>query len=296
ADAVLTWAAAAEQRQSHPIARAITQAAHERGLDLPAIDDAHYQIGYGIKVSLAGHTLRVGSERFMLQEQVHLPETLHDVQGACHDQGYSLVLVARDQELVGALELHPTLRPEAAMVVAQFKQRQFQIYLLSGDHAQPTRRMAEHLGIDHYIAEVLPQEKSAVVERLQQEGRKVCFVGDGINDAIALRQANLSVSLRGASTVATDTAQVVLMDASLQHLVGLFDLGDAYRDTMRSNLLLATVPGVVCIGGVFLLHWGLATAVLLSNVSLLGSMANVYLPLLWSDLKPRREPELTPGT
>lgn len=287
-ETVLSWAAAAEQRQTHPIARAIRQAARDRGLSVPEMNDAHYHIGYGIRVHLEGHTLRVGSERFMAREQVALPPSLDTIQAACHRQGHSLVLVAHDQALVGAIELHPTLRPEAALVVQQLKERQLQLYIFSGDHEQPTQQLAAQLGIEHYVAEVLPQDKSALVERLQQEGRTVCFVGDGINDSIALRQANLSVSLRGASTAATDTAQVVLMDASLNHLVRLLDLGHEYRDAMRTNLLLATVPSVICIGGVYLLHWGLVMSLMLYNLSLLGSMANVYLPILWYQISGQR--------
>ena len=133
------------------------------------------------------------------------------------------------------------------------------------------------------------------MERLQQEGRKVCFVGDGINDAIALKQADLSVSLRGASTAATDTAQVVLMDARLQGLVKLFDLGHEYHDVMGLTRLLATVPSVICIGGIFLLHWGLGPALLLYNLSLAGSMGNAYLPMLLHYLQDKDRQGAAPG-
>ena len=88
------------------------------------------------------------------------------------------------------------------------------IAIISGDHEEPTRRLAEKLGMDRYFAEVLPQDKARYVEQLQTEGRTVCFVGDGINDSIALKKANVSISLRGASSIATDTAQIVFMEES----------------------------------------------------------------------------------
>ena len=288
---LLTWAAAAEYRQSHPIARAILQAARERGLVLPQIDDAHYRVGYGIEVGLNERVIRVGSDRFMALEHVALPEAVRQVQATCHDQGYSLVLVALDQHLVGAIELHPTLRPEAAGVVRQLQQRNLKLYIISGDHEQPTRQLAQSLGIAHYVAGVLPQAKSALVQQIQREGRVVCFVGDGINDSIALKQADLSVSLRGASTAATDTAQVVLMAGNLRHLPALLDLGAEFKLNMRNNLLLATVPSVICIGGVYLLKWGLVTAVMLYNVSLVGSLGNAFLPLLLYQLKEEAQQE-----
>lgn len=280
AETVLTWAAAAEHRQTHPIARAIVQAARQQGLTVPAIDDAHYQVGYGIRVSLEGATIRVGSDRFLMQEQVELPEALQQLQRTCYNEGYSLVLVSMNQTLVGAIELHPTIRPEAHAIVQELKQRNLNLYIISGDHEQPTRHMASSIGIDHYFAGVLPQDKASLVAQLQREGRTVCFVGDGINDSIALKQADLSISLRGASTAATDTAQVVLMDGTLNHLVALLDLGHEFKSNMQGNLLLATVPSVLCIGGVYLLKWGVVTSLLLYNVSLVGSLGNAFLPLL----------------
>lgn len=279
-DTVLTWAAAAEQRQTHPIARAIMQAARERGLTPPAIDDAQYKIDYGLHVVLDGRAIRVGSARYMALEQIESPDALHQLHATCHDQGYSLVLVAADHMVVGAIELHPTLRPEAHEVVQRLKQRELTLYIISGDHEHPTRQMADRLGIDHFFAEVLPQDKAALVEQLQQEGRTVCFVGDGINDAIALKKANLSISLRGASTAATDTAQIVMMDGSLRHLIDLFDLGREYTSTMRVNVLMATVPSIICIGGVYFFHWGVVTAIMIYNLGLVGSLGNAMLPLI----------------
>ncbi len=292
-ETVLAWAAAAECRQTHPIARAIVQAATQRNLELPTIDDAHYRLGYGILVQLAGHTIRVGSHRFMQMEEVALPDELAQLQSDCHARGNSLVLLARDQELVGALELQPAVRPEATALVEQIKQRGLDIYIISGDHHEPTRRMAQQLGIEHFFAEVLPQDKSALVQQLQAEGRCICFVGDGINDAIALQQADMSVSLRGATTVATDTAQVVLMDGSLAHLPDLLNLGCEYHANMHNNLLWATIPGVVCIGGVLVLKWGLVTAIMLYNLGLAGSIANAYVPLLWRQFLPGPQPAKT---
>src|SRR5262249_61247217 len=121
----------------------------------------------------------------------------------------SLVLVAVDAQICGALELHATIRPEAQALIQALRQRQLTLYILSGDQEAPTQRLAQALGIDHYIANVLPEGKAAVIEQLQAAGRSVCFVGDGINDAIALKTAHVSISLRGATTVGMDAAQVV---------------------------------------------------------------------------------------
>lgn len=111
--------------------------------------------------------------------------------------------------------LHPTIRPEAQEVITRLRQRQLSMAIISGDHEVPTRNLAQDLGIDHYFAETLSENKADLIASLQAEGKLVCFVGDGIIDSIALKKANVSVSLCGASTIATDTASIVLMDGRL---------------------------------------------------------------------------------
>ena len=278
ADELLAYAAAAEARLSHPIAHAIVAAAHARRLTLPVTADAHYQVGYGIQVKFADILVRVGSERFMVMEGVCLSPAVQELQAISHELGYSLVMVAIDQQLAGVIVLKPTLRPEIQQVVADLHARGLTLYILSGDQEEPTRRLAATLGIDHYQANTLPEQKANLIEALQQRGRAVCFVGDGINDSIALKRANVSVSLRGATTVATDTAQIVLMDATLQQLPALFRLADAFDATMARSKLWAVVPGVFSIAGVFLFHFGFLSAATIYVLSLLAGSANAIRP------------------
>lgn len=280
ADEVLTFAAAAEYKQTHPIARAILQAAREHNLSLPTTDHTRYEIGYGLKVQVAGKTVCIGSDRYMQIEQIALPDEVYELQAQCQDQGYSLVYIAIDSTFVGVIELHPTIRPEARQIIQQLHQRGIATYVISGDQEQPTRRLAHDLGIDHYFANVLPEDKSSMVQQLQAEGRFVCFVGDGINDSIALKQANVSISMRGASTIATDTAQIVMMDGSLSQLIHLFEIAEDFENTMRASIVLSIVPGIVTVGGVFFLQWGILTAIMLYNVGLVATIAAAMLPLI----------------
>ncbi len=279
-DALLTHAAAAEYRQTHPIARAILQAASERGLHVPRIADARYEVGYGIKVRLENQVVRVGSERFLQMEGIPVSSTIHDLQTHCNAAGHSLVLVAVDDHLAGGIELQPTIRPEARRIIDQLRDYGMEMYIISGDQEQPTRSLAHELGIDHFFANTLPENKAKLIEQLQAEGRMVCFVGDGINDSIALKQANVSVSLRGATTIATDTAQIVLMDASLNQLAHLFELARNFEHNMQANLMTTIIPGAICVGGVFFLHFNLLTAVMLYNVGLVAGVGNAMAPIV----------------
>ena len=280
AETVLTYAAAVEQRQSHPIAQAILSAARERDLTLPAIDDVGYEVGYGIRAYIDGHQVRVGSDRFMLLENIAIPDAVQALQAACHAQAHSLIMVAVDDQLVGLLELEPTIRPEAKAIIDDLHKRGKTLYIISGDQEEPTRNLATTLGIDYYFANTLPQDKAKLVEQLQNEGRQVCFVGDGINDSIALKKAQVSISLRGATTVATDTAQMVLMDATLQQLPALFDLARSFDQNMRAGFAAAIIPGLTIFGGVFLFHLGVVGSMVIFNAGLMTNLGIAMLPLL----------------
>ncbi len=276
---LLTFAAAAEHRQTHPIALAILAEAQARGLTLPDISNARYDVGYGIKVELAKQTIHVGSDRFMRLTGIHVPPSLQDQLVASHTRGHSFIMVAVDGKLAGAIELQPTIRPEAQAVIQRLKHRGLKMMIISGDHEEPTRRLAETLGLDRYFANVLPEGKASLVEQLQAEGRSVCFIGDGINDAIALKKANVSVSLRGATTVATDVAQVVLMQESLRQLPYLFELSEDMERSLKAGYAAGMVPGVINVLGVFFLGWGYYHALGINVVSGMVAMGIGLYPL-----------------
>lgn len=277
---VLRYAAAAEYRQPHPIAKAIITAAQAQQIDIPQLDEAAYEVGYGIKVIVENQIIRVGSVRFMQREGIIMPPELEQIQQQADSESHSLIYVAVGHELAGVLEMQPSIRPEITEIIAFLKQRNIQLYIISGDHETPTRKMAETLGIDHYFAEVLPENKADHVNQLKAQGRFVCFIGDGINDAIALKSAQVSISLKGASTAATDTAQIIFVDGTLKHLTSLFQFVDEFEQTMDRNYLISVVPGVVIIGGVYLLSFGIATSMTIFYLSCFAGLGNTLLPLV----------------
>ncbi|MDD5033380.1 MAG: heavy metal translocating P-type ATPase [Methylococcaceae bacterium] len=280
ADQVLMFAAAAEYRQSHPIAQAIQAAAEDRNLSIPDVGETRYEVGFGVEVRVDDRRVRVGSHRFMTNEGLDLPQALLEIEARCAEFGHFLAFVAVDGAVAGALELRPRLRPEALTIVTELKRRGLKLAILSGDRIEPTRHLAERLEIDEFFAEVLPEDKANYVEALQQGGRSVCFVGDGINDAIALKKANVSISLRGATTIATDTAQIVLMEQSLDQLPLLFDLALRLERNLMTSFGLSVGTGGVIVGGVFFLHAGIGAVVGFGSFALLGIVGNAMLPLL----------------
>lgn len=283
---LLTYAAAAENKQTHPIARAIinrrnASVAHQnRKLTLPKVSDVRVEVGYGLKVRIGEKQIRVGSSRFMTIEGITIGLDYKKIEEACHSEGHSLVYVALDNQLAGAIELHPTIRPEAQQLISQLHQRNIETYIISGDHQKPTQALAESLGIEHYFAQVLPQDKANLIKQLQNKGKSVCFIGDGINDSIALKTAHVGISMSGASTIATDTAGIILMDGTLKQFIRLLDIANELDANLSRSTIMTVVPGIVCVGGVLFFHFGIVSSLILFNIGLGASVLNALLPLI----------------
>jgi len=278
---ILTYAAAAEHKLTHPLAQAILKKAKEFGLVLPSFEDSSFTMGYGISVTIDNQLIRVGSARFMEMENIIIPQLIQSAIEQSHLEGHSLVLVAINSDIAGAIQIVSTLRPEVRAVLSGLRKRGIKhISIVSGDHQIPTQKLAESLGIDSYFYEVLPQQKADIVRQLQQQGKKVCFVGDGINDAIAMNAANVSVSLSGATSIATDTAQAILMDGSLTHLCDLFDISHKLKNNLWRSLVLITIPSVISLGGALFMGLRLGTTFLILYSSFALALLNAMLPIL----------------
>jgi len=232
---ILTYAATAEIRLSHPIAKAIIKEAEKRGLEFSQTDKANYKMGHGITVEIENCLIQVGSNRFMKNEAIKIPT----------DANQAAIFIAINGKAEGCIELAANIRAEIPKTIAALRKQGIKkVIIVSGDHLQPTQALAERLEMDDYFYEVLPQEKAHIVKQLQAQGHKVCFVGDGINDALAMQQANVSISLAGASTIATDMAQVVFMDGDLVHLSKLFELAKKLNNSTENYLFFWTGYGI----------------------------------------------------
>jgi len=277
---ILRWAAAAEQKFSHPIAKAILDKFHSRKLPMPEIDDSQYHVGYGITVRVDGHTVRVGSARFIKHEGISIPTILVEEMERVHNEGHSLILVGVNNEIGGAIEMQAATRTEVHEVITGLRARGAKhLAIISGDHDRPTKSLADKLGMDRYFAEVLPQDKAKYVALLQKEGRTVCFIGDGINDSIALKKANVSISLRGASSIATDTAQVVFMEESLAKILKLRDVSEDLQRNISRSWGMIVVPNAICIAGAFFAGFGVMHSMIFNQIGAVFALANGLLPL-----------------
>jgi Cu2+-exporting ATPase len=277
---ILSWAAAAENKFSHPIAKAILDRFEQLGAPVPQTDETKYAVGYGVTVGVEGHIVHVGSARYMAHEGIKLPSRLDREIEHVHDEGNSLIFVGVDGALGGALELKAAQRSEAQFVIDGLRARGAKhLAIISGDHERPTRNLARKLGMDRYFAEVLPQDKARYVETLQKEGRRVCFIGDGVNDSIALKQANVSISLRGASSIATDTAQIVFMEESLEKLLQIHDVATGLQSNIKRSWRMIVGANAICIAGALFGNFGVMHSMVFNQIGGLLAVGNGLLPL-----------------
>jgi Cu2+-exporting ATPase len=277
---VLFYAAVAEQKSVHPIARAIVSRAEEQQMELPGIHDSSYDIGYGITVEIDDKTIQVGSSRFMQMKGVSISKKVNDKMEAALARGHSVIMLAINSKLEGLLEIHTIVRSEAAKTIELLREIGVKkIVIVSGDQEMPTKALAESLGIKDYYFNILPEDKAKIVEKYQDQGGKVAFVGDGVNDAIAMEEADASISLSGASSIATDVAQVVLMDGSLTHLPTLIELSRKLDKNLSRSLVMNIVPNVIALNGVLFFHFGMLTTMLVSQSPLVMGTVNALLPV-----------------
>jgi Cu2+-exporting ATPase len=245
-DRLLQLAASAEQRLTHPVAEAIVNQAQQQGLPLLPRGEWDYTVGFGVTADIDGHLLLVGSERFLHQQEVNW-NGWENPKASLLSQIY----VACDGKFVGTLGYNDPLRPESVRLV-NLLQRQFglELHLLTGDNPQRAAQVAEELGIpaERVYSEAFPDQKAKIVRDLHRAGRTVAFVGDGLNDSVALAYADVSVSFERGADIARETADVVLMNNNLLELLEAIAIARETRDLIEQNIALVVVPNLVALG------------------------------------------------
>lgn len=190
-----------------------------------------------------------------------------------------MVLIALNDELVGCIELESMIRPEAEHIVASLRKRGLSLYIISGDQEAPTCKLANQLGMTGYFANTLPTQKAGLVEELQKKGHCVCFIGDGINDALAMRQADVSISLRGATSAATDTAQIILMEGHLNYLPHIFEMAQELEHNLKTNFRFTVSTSLLAVGSILFTGLTFAAVQFFYIVTVFGSLGIAMKPM-----------------
>jgi P-type Cu+ transporter len=246
-DGMLRLAAAAEAASEHPIARAIAAGATERLGPLPAVEDFVNVEGLGVRGKVDGRTVIVGRARFVIDQGHDIPAALAAATGSAEAAGRTVVVVAWDGDVRGALAVSDAVKPTSAEAVRLFAALGLTPVLLTGDNTTVARAVADEVGIDRVTAEVLPPDKVDVVKRLQGDGRVVAMVGDGVNDAAALAQADLGLAMGTGTDVAIEASDIALVRGDLRAAADAIRLSRATLRTIKGNLFWAFSYNIVAL-------------------------------------------------
>ena len=242
---LLQKAAALEQGSEHPLAGAVLRAAEEQELVLAEVTDFRALPGNGLEGTAGGKRLRGGSGRF-IGNGTALPDSLRQQADRLAEEGKTPLFFEEDGSLLGVIAVADTVRPDSAEGIRQLKGQGLRVVMLTGDNEKTAKAVAARAGIDEWIAGVLPDEKEAVIRKLQAYGR-TAMVGDGINDAPALTRADTGIAIGAGTDVAVDSADIVLMNSSLADVAAAIRLSRGTLRNIHENLFWAFFYNIVCI-------------------------------------------------
>jgi Cu2+-exporting ATPase len=270
---VLAFAAAVERESEHPLAEAIVRRAEQAGAARLGVTDFESVPGHGAVATVDGHRVAVGNARLMKRENVSL-DGLAGEQDDMATEGRTVVVVAVDGRAAAVVGISDAARPTAKAAVEALRRLQIDVVMLTGDNRATADRIARELGITQVMADVLPADKASKIAELQRAGKKVAMVGDGVNDAPALAQADLGIAIGAGTDVAIETADVVLMRSDPFDVATAITIGRATLRKMRQNLGWAVGYNAIAIpiaAGVFEPAFGLVLRPEIAALSMSGS-------------------------
>lgn len=238
--------AAAEAPSEHPVARAIVKAAREQGLEIPEAKDFAAVPGYGVEAKVAGRRVHVGADRYMTRLGFDV-EPFAEVAQRLADQGKTPLYAAVDGRLAAVLAVSDPIKRGAREAIARLHAMGLQVAMITGDNRRTAHAIAHQLGIDHVLAEVLPEGKAQAVAEIQKRVGRTAFVGDGINDAPALAQADVGLAMGSGTDVAIETADVTIMNSEPESVPAALAVARRTLRTIRMNLFWAFFYNVVLI-------------------------------------------------
>ena len=290
---VLSLAASAERGSNHPISAAILEEAQKNGLEANEKVEKFESIGgHGVRAQVAGKSVIAGTQRLMQQNKIDLAPIKKEIDRLLNT-GNTISIVAVNGQVAGTIGVADTIRPSAKKSISALKSLGLEVAMITGDHAQVAKAVSDELGIDRYFAQVLPEDKAKYVKKLQDEGKFVAMVGDGINDAPALAQADIGIAIGAGTDVAIETGNIVLMKSDPYDIVAAIRLSKATVVKMKQNLFWAAIYNVLAIpiaAGVFYtsLGWSLRpeiSALLMSASSIIVATNAVLLKRVEPKLK-----------
>ena len=241
---LLQTAASLEKRSEHPLARAIVAEAQRQEIDFLPVEDFEQIPGQGIRGRINGEECLAGNQKMMDAFSVH-DAALEQLQDAMASQGKTPLFFASAGQLIGVIAVADVVKPTSRQAIADLQAMGIQVVMLTGDHAKTAEAIRKQVGVDRVVAQVLPQDKEQEIRTIQESGKKVAMVGDGINDAPALARADVGIAIGAGTDVAMESADIVLMKNDLLDVAGAIELSRATIRNIKQNLFWAFFYNII---------------------------------------------------
>ncbi len=274
---LLRFAASLEKSSEHPLGEAIVQAAKERNLPLSKVTNFKAVPGQGVEGEVDGHIIRLGNQAFMESRLVELTAFREEVRKLAAE-GKTAMFVALDGHLAGIVAVADPIKNDSAKAIAQLKKLGLKVYMLTGDHQQTAEAIARQVGVDEFFAGVLPDRKAEHVKELQQQGHRVGMVGDGINDAPALAQADVGIAIGTGTDIAMEASDITLIRGNLSGVPVAIQLSHATIRNIKQNLIgsfFYNILGIPIAAGVLYPFFGILLSPIIASAAMAASSVTV---------------------
>lgn len=245
-DQLLKLAASVERGSEHPLGKAIVNEAKKRGIDLWEPEHFKAMSGFGVEAEIEGKIVKMGKPKWFRSTGIDIEHAKTKIE-QLQSQGKTVMVLVKENELSGLVAVSDTLKPESKTAIQQLHEQHLKVIMLTGDNLQTAQTIASEVNIDEIFAEVRPEEKSYKIKKLQEKGQKIGMVGDGINDAPALAQADVGMAIGTGTDVAIETGDVILSSGSLTGVSRAIRISRATMATIKQNLFFAFIYNIVLI-------------------------------------------------
>ena len=279
---LLYYAASGETGSEHPLGEAIVQKSKEENMTLAKPDHFEAIPGHGIRVEIEGKDMYIGNRKLILEQKIDL-SSMEKESDRLADEGKTPMYLSVDGELAGIIAVADTLKENSMKAVKELRRRGVEVIMITGDNKRTAKAIAKQVGIDSVLSEVLPEDKAEEVKRLQEAGKKVAMVGDGINDAPALAQADVGIAVGSGTDVAIESADIVLMRNDLTAVLTAIDLSHATLRNIKQNLFWAfayNLVGIPVAMGLLYIFGGPLMSPMFAAVAMSFSSVSVLLNAL----------------